>query len=221
MIQIAGVRDLNDLKVILESGIEFVGFPLRLGYHTPDTSEEVAAALIRHIPFSTKAVLITYLKEADEIIRFARQMNTKVIQLHGAIEISEIQKLKIMEPKISIIKSLIVRENNLEELRAELKAFSSWVDYFITDTFDPLTGATGATGKTHDWNASRTLVELSPKPVILAGGLNVKNIVEAIQFVKPAGVDVHTGVENSKGQKDPILVQEFVRKARMALKILK
>jgi phosphoribosylanthranilate isomerase len=220
MIQIAGVRDLNDLKLILETGVELIGFPMRLGYHTPDTSEEVAAALIRNIPYNVKAVLITYLAEAEEIIELARKLNTKVIQLHGAIEVSEIQKLKILEPGISVIKSLIVRENNLEELSAEVRKFSSWVDFFITDTFDPSTGATGATGKAHDWNTSRRLVEISPRPVILAGGLNSMNVTEAIQFVKPAGVDVHTGVENSKGQKDPVLVQEFVKKARAALKSL-
>jgi len=218
MIQIAGVRNIDDLKVILEAGVELIGFPMRLGYHRPDTSEEVAAALIRSIPYNIKAVLITYLFEAEEIVNLARQLNAKVIQLHGAISISEIQKIKILEPGISIIKSLIVKENNLEELTLELKLFSSWVDYFITDTFDAKTGATGATGRTHDWNISRRIVDLSKRPVILAGGLNPSNIAEAIQFVKPAGVDVHTGVENSKGQKDPVLVQEFVRRSRSAFK---
>lgn len=217
MIQIAGVRDLNDLKLILETGVEYIGFPMRLGYHTPDTSEEVAAALIRNIPFNVKAVLITYLNRAEEIIDLAKLLNTKVIQLHGAIEVAEIQKLKLMDPEITLIKSLIVRDGNLIELSAELKRFSSWADFFITDTFDPLTGATGATGKTHDWNTSRQLVEMSPRPIILAGGLNSTNVEEAIYFVKPAGVDAHTGVENSKGQKDPVLLQEFVKKARKAL----
>jgi len=220
MIQIAGVRDLNDLKLILETGVEFIGFPMRLGYHQPDTSEEVAAALIRHLPYSVKAVLITYLKDAEEIIDLARLLNTKVVQLHGPIEVSEIQKLKILEPGLSIIKSLIVRENNLEDLSAEVRKFSSWVDYFITDTFDPATGATGATGKTHNWNTSKRLVEISPRPIILAGGLNASNVVEAIRLVRPAGVDAHTGVENSRGQKDPVMLQEFVKKSRAALKNL-
>jgi phosphoribosylanthranilate isomerase len=54
---------------------------------------------------------------------------------------------------------------------------------FITDTFDPSTGASGATGKTHDWDISKSLVQLSPKPVILAGGLNAENVYEAILHV--------------------------------------
>jgi len=88
------------------------------------------------------------------------------------------------------------------------------VDAFITDTFDPATGASGATGKTHDWTVSRRLVERSPKPVILAGGLTPGNVRNAIRKVRPAGVDVHTGVEGSDGRKRRDLVRTFVAEAR-------
>ncbi len=70
------------------------------------------------------------------------------------------------------------------------------MDAYITDTYDPVTKASGATGKTHNWEISKNLVELSAKPVILAGGLNPENVYDAILKVKPAGVDVHTGIEN-------------------------
>ncbi len=90
---------------------------------------------------------------------------------------------------------------------------------FITDTFDPATGAEGATGKTHDWNISRELVKLSERPVILAGGLNPENVRKSIEFVRPVGVDVHTGVENSSGRKDETLVKKFVSQAKLGFKI--
>ncbi len=80
----------------------------------------------------------------------------------------------------------------------------------------PETGACGATGKTHNWDISRRLVPFSPKPVILAGGLNPDNVREAIQYIRPAGVDVHTGVESSNGRKAPHLVRKFVAEARDA-----
>jgi phosphoribosylanthranilate isomerase len=113
-----------------------------------------------------------------------------------------------------ITKSLVVKEGNLNELEEEVDDYSPYVDAFITDTFDPETGASGATGKVHDWNVSRRLVEVSPKPVILAGGLNSKNVREAIAWVKPAGVDVHTGVEGPDGSKDSGLVYAFISEAR-------
>ena len=84
------------------------------------------------------------------------------------------------------------------------------VDGFITDTYAPETGASGATGRTHDWTVSRGLVQLSPKPVILAGGLTPTNVRQAIAEVRPAGVDVHTGVEDASGRKDRAKVLAFV-----------
>ena len=90
------------------------------------------------------------------------------------------------------------------------------MDLFITDTFNPSTGASGATGKTHDWKISRKLVEISSKPVILAGGLNPSNVKQAILQIKPAGIDVHTGVESSNGRKDYNLVKNFILQAKQA-----
>jgi len=82
------------------------------------------------------------------------------------------------------------------------------------DTYDAATGRHGATGKTHDWSVSRRLVELSPKPVVLAGGLNPGNVRAAIAAVQPAGVDVHTGIERPDGRKRRDLTEHFVAEAR-------
>jgi phosphoribosylanthranilate isomerase len=115
-----------------------------------------------------------------------------------------------------VIKSLIVESNNLAELKSSVGRFSFHCDAFITDTYDPATGACGATGKVHDWDISRRLVDISPKPVMLAGGLNSDNVRKAIAHVRPAGVDAHTGVEGSGGRKDAVLVRAFVREALSA-----
>ncbi len=221
MIQVAGVSNEADLHTIVEAGVELVGFPLRLGYHKPDVSEAEAARLISLMPPSSHPVLITYLDRASEILALMSQLHVSIVQLHGLISLNEIQLLRRQEPKIQIIKSLIVRENNLHDLEREIQTFSDHVDFFITDTFDAKTGAMGATGKTHDWQISRRLVELSPKPLILAGGIKPSNVEEAISVVRPAGVDVHTGVEGPDGKKDPILVKDFVVRARRAFRALR
>ena len=119
-----------------------------------------------------------------------------------------------MMPGLEIFKSLVVAENNSDELEKMVALLSPWVDAFITDTFDPATGAEGATGKTHDWKISRRLVELSPRPVIIAGGLNPSNVKKAILQIRPAGVDVHTGVELKNGRKDYELVKKFVEESK-------
>ena len=214
IIQIAGVLDLEEALMLADQGVDYIGFPIRLKDGREDISEEYAKFIISKIKNKVKPVLITYLDNANEVIELCKYLDIKVVQLHGRIEVAEIQKLKDSSPDIQIIKSLIVKEDNLEDLSLEIYTYSDYVDFFITDTFDPATGRIGATGKTHNWETSRQLVELSSRPVILAGGLTPDNAREAILKVKPAGVDSHTGVEDSNGRKNPNLVKKFVSVAR-------
>jgi phosphoribosylanthranilate isomerase len=69
----------------------------------------------------------------------------------------------------------------------------------------------GGTGMTHDWGISSKIVLRVNKPVILAGGLNTSNVLEAIRRVRPFGVDVNSGVEFEDGRKDPEKISGFVR----------
>jgi len=214
LIQIAGIIDAAESQMMIDLGVDYLGFPLRLPVNTVDLTEAQASELIKSIPLPHKGVLITYIDNANEIISMCDALNSKVMQLHGKIEQAELIKVKQLRPDIEIIKSLVVRGNNFSELEETVEALSPYVDAFITDTFDPETGAEGATGKTHDWNISAMLVELSVKPVILAGGLNADNVREAIIEVCPAGVDVHTGVEGKDGRKDYELVKKFVEESK-------
>lgn len=219
IIQIAGVIDKAEAEMLTAAGVDYLGFPLRLPVNKEDTTEEEAAEIIKSISPPHKAVLITYLNKADEIAGFCSKLNVNIVQLHGVISKRELLKTKSLRPDLIIFKSLVVAENNFEELVMTVSLLSPWVDAFITDTFDPATGAEGATGKTHDWSISRKLVELSPKPVIIAGGLNPSNVKKAIMEIRPAGVDVHTGVEGMDGRKDKELVKRFVEEAGEGFRI--
>ncbi len=214
LIQIAGVIDKEEAIMLMEEGTDYLGFPLRLPVNKEDLTEEEAVEVIKIIRLPHYAVLITYLDKADEIIRFCNKLSVKIVQLHGKISREELVKTKTLCPDIKVIKSLVVAEDNYSLLEETIKTLSPWVDAFITDTFDPLTGAEGATGKTHDWNVSRKIVEISPRPVIIAGGLNPANVKKAILEIHPAGVDVHTGIEKTNGRKDLYLVRDFINESK-------
>jgi phosphoribosylanthranilate isomerase len=216
IVQIAGVADRAEAMMLVDAGVEQIGFPLGLPAHREDIAAEDANIIIRHLPPPASAVLITYLHKAEEILDLCKEIGARKVQLHGGISIAEIVKLKLRDPDLTVIKSLIVEDNNLAELESSVAAFGPHCDAFITDTYDPATGACGATGKTHDWDISRRLVDLSLRPVMLAGGLNPENVRKAIAHVRPAGVDAHTGVEGPYGRKDAALVRAFVREARAA-----
>ena len=219
-IQIAGVIDQVESEMLAECGVEFLGFPLRLPVNKEDHTEEEAAKIISRLSKTVQPILITYLNTHKEIADFAAQLNVQCIQLHGNISVNELRLLKQNFPQLYIIKSLIVRENNFAQLKKEIILLEPFVDAFITDTFDPDTGATGATGKTHNWDVSKEIVESANRPIILAGGLNPSNVKEAILKVKPSGVDAHTGVEDVEGRKNKKLVEEFLFNAKEAFKLI-
>lgn len=214
IIQIAGVIDKEEATMLMNAGVDYLGFPLRLLVHKEDLTEDEAVEVIKTISSPHRAVLITYLDNADEIIKLCTKLNVKIVQLHGKISREELERTKLLRPDLEIIKSLVVAENNYPELERTIETHSAFVDAFITDTFDLTTGAEGATGKTHDWTISRKLVEISPKPVIIAGGLNPYNVKKAILEIHPAGVDVHTGVESKDGRKNYDMVKRFVEKSK-------
>ncbi len=217
-IQIAGIIDQAEADMLVRAGVEYLGFPLRLDFHKEDLSDEAAAKIIRSLPEGHHGVLITYLDTADEINELLLKIGANHVQIHGDISLKELQKLREIRPDAILLKSLVIRQNNREKLFHILKEFSSLVNFFMTDTFDETTGASGATGKMHDLEVSGQLVENTAKPVILAGGLRTENVREAILKVRPAGVDVHTGVENTDGRKDELKVRAFVQEAEIAFK---
>jgi phosphoribosylanthranilate isomerase len=221
LIQIAGVIDAAEADMLQRCCVRYLGFPLRLPVHREDLSEKQAAAIIKSLAAPAFGVLITYLDRASEIAAFCDTLGTRIVQLHGEIERDELKRLRILDPNLTVIKSLVIGMRDDRALEAMLRELTPFVDAFITDTFDPNTGASGATGKTHDWRVSRRLVELADRPVILAGGLTPENVKRAILEVRPAGVDSHTGVEDTSGRKSREQVEKFLSEANEAFEIVK
>lgn len=221
LVQIAGVIDAAEAEMLQQCGVRYLGFPLRLAVHQPDLTESQAAKIIKGLATPVRGVLITYLDQAHEIALFSQALSARIVQLHGAIHPDELKRLKTLDPDLTVIKSLVVGMCDDGVLESMVRDLSPFVDAFITDTFDPKTGASGATGKTHDWRVSRRLVEVSDRPVILAGGLTPENVKRAILEVSPAGVDSHTGVEVPTGRKSREKVQRFLSEAADAFQVVK
>ncbi len=215
MVQIAGISNTEEAKMLESLGVVYLGFPLFLDYHREDCPPEEVKKTIAALAKSTIPVLITYLDQPQEIIDLCRFLDVSVVQLHAEMQCQELKSLKKNAPQIEIIKSLIIGKDD-RCLYQKVKQLEPFVDVFLTDTFDPETGASGATGKTHNWSLSGELAASLNKPLILAGGLNPSNIQDAIAEVKPHGVDSHTGVENESGMKDPDKVSLFLKKAEEA-----
>jgi phosphoribosylanthranilate isomerase len=213
VVQVAGVRSVAEARMLLGLGADLVGIPLCLAYHQPDVDEATAAAIVATLG-RERAVLITYATDPETLVGLCQRLGVGWVQLHGQVVPQTVAVVR-QRVSVQVIKSYVVGLQT-GGMHAFVEAFAPVCTAFLTDTYDPRTGAAGATGRVHDWDASRALVEISPLPVILAGGLSPGNVEQAIAVVRPAGVDAHTGLEDESGDKDPCLVRAFVRKAKEA-----
>jgi phosphoribosylanthranilate isomerase len=111
-----------------------------------------------------------------------------------------------------VIKAFRVDKNfPMEKFAAYLEASA-----FLLDAAE--SGQFGGTGHTTDWEVARQAAVAHR--IILAGGLTVENVADAIRVVRPYGVDVASGVENKPGRKDHGRVREFIQEVRRAEKEL-
>ncbi len=211
-VQIAGVSSLEEAVAAERAGADALGFTVRLptGVHDGLT-EAKARSIIAALPPFITAVAITYVDNAREAADLSRSLGVGALQLHGEFPARELALVRAALPHLKIIRAVHVTG---EEALAHARALERHVDAIILDTYDPDTGRHGATGKVHDWELSRRIVEQARVPIILAGGLTPDNVADAIRAVRPWGVDVHTGVEEPDGTRSFAKICEFVRRAK-------
>jgi phosphoribosylanthranilate isomerase len=213
-IKICGIQDEAEARLALEAGATALGFLLGLSHRAEDgVTEAVARRIIAGLPAGTETVLVTHLRNPVEVARMAEAIGARSIQVHDAMPPADLARLRGLAPGRRLLKAVhVTGEAALDEARA----YAGLADALLLDsrTADRL----GGTGQTHDWAISRRIVEaVAPLPTVLAGGLRPENVAAAIAQVRPAGVDVNSGVEDAAGRKDPLRVRAFVAGARAAL----
>ncbi len=150
--------------------------------------------------------------DLEEISEIIEEINPDILHLGITEEIlplPKVKKLREKYPKLKIMRNIAVIN---EESINLAKRYEEVVDYLLLDTYK---SQLGATGETHNWDISQKIVEAVKIPVILAGGLGVDNVAEAIRKVKPAGVDSKTKTDKAGShEKDIDKVKEFVKIAK-------
>jgi len=209
-VKICGNRRPEDIALAAGMGADAVGLIAGVRHVSEDALEpEQAAALLHSVPPFVTSVLVTHLVVAEEVIGLHRQVPTCAIQLHDAIPVEAVKVIRATLPFIQLIKAIGITD--ALAIDAAL-SFEPHVDALLLDTHT--NDRIGGTGTVHDWSISRRIVLAVRKPVILAGGLRPENLVQAIEAVRPYGVDVNSGVELPDGDKDPARVEAFIRLAK-------
>jgi phosphoribosylanthranilate isomerase len=160
------------------------------------------------------SVLLTSQTRAYEIVRHVARAHTRAVQLVDTVEEGTAAALRARFANLTIIQVIHVR--GIADVDAAFNA-ALWADNLLLDSGAP-DGAVkelGGTGRTHNWELSRKIVERVNKPVWLAGGLSPANVAEAIGQVRPFGVDICSGLR-PQGVLDAQLLDDFMYEVRNA-----
>ena len=179
-----------------------------------------AKAIRDSLPAGSKAVALTMATDVDEILRMVDTVEPDI--LHISTDVEDVPEpametlKKNLSPSIKIMKAIPV--GGIDSLILANR-FAPVSDLFLLDTKVINMPGVGATGHVHDWSISKHIVEDFELPVILAGGLSADNIGEAIDKVKPWGVDsnTHTNFQGDNVKKDMQRIADFVAAVNMAV----
>jgi len=156
---------------------------------------EKAAGILAAAPAGVERIGVFINAAAGEITAKVESCGLTAVQLHGDESPEFCREVRRLAG-VRVIKA--IRVGNAESLNGVVR-FDT--DYLLLDTYHP--GRRGGTGQVFDWNLAAALSEeLRTGRLILSGGLNPDNIVEAARAVEPFAFDVSSGVESAAGIKD-------------------
>lgn len=206
-VKICGHKTVEDAKKSAELGADFIGVIVEVPVDTPrKVSRKKASEIIGSIEPPARCVMVIMPSSVDEAVEFYEAVKAPFIQLHGSESIEFVKELKSRVP-CKIIKAIYVKEDSKELAKEHAK----FVDMILLDTS---TEKAGGSGITHDWEISKRIIDEVGIPVILAGGLNPENVIDAIDAAGPHGVDVASGVEGPDRMKDYDKVNNFIKNAK-------
>jgi phosphoribosylanthranilate isomerase len=212
-VKICGIRSLDEAKGVIEAGADALGFHIELENSRCPVAAATASGIISKLPPFISSVVVTSETDPKKLLRIMKSTGATTLQLHKEVSPETLNAVKTSFFNTKIYVSVSVTD---DESIAIAKSFENSADTVILDSVNKETGARGGTGKTHDWSISKKIVESTSLQVILAGGLNPGNVVDAIKAVRPYAVDVNSGVSNPDGTKDFLRVKEFVDRAKSA-----
>ncbi|MXV63344.1 phosphoribosylanthranilate isomerase [Natronorubrum sp. JWXQ-INN-674] len=207
-VKICGLTGEDDLQTAVDAGADAVGIICDVPVDTPrEVPLERARELVAAAPPFVTTVLVTMPSGPERAIELVDAVEPDAIQLHGSFRSGDLAYLRAK------IDSLLLLAVDADDAAAA-ETYDDVVDGLIVDT--PGEDGGGGTGRTHDWDRTRTAAADLESPVILAGGLTPENVEAAVQTVEPFAVDVASGVEADGGIKDPEAVRSFVDRAKSA-----
>jgi phosphoribosylanthranilate isomerase len=209
--KICGIRDKTHALAAVEAGADFIGLVFAPSQRqiSPAQAREIASA-VKKSSDATKVVGVFVNAPSSQVNELADFCALDLIQLSG--DESWEYCREVVRP---VIKAIRIDQQSPKELYSELSAGSKLLSSkgFIALLDSRVEGKYGGTGESFNWNLAQEVAKRFP--VIIAGGLDPKNVAKLIERVAPWGVDVSSGVETT-GVKDIAKIKAFIEAVRKA-----
>jgi phosphoribosylanthranilate isomerase len=210
-VKICANTSLDDALMAADAGADAVGFVFAESVRRVNTAQ--VRAITPHLPASLEKIGVFVDATLDELAAAIEECGLTGVQLHSGCEAGATERLRArFASRLRILKVIHFNQG----LEAELRAAETdgTLDAVLIDSRTAT--LLGGTGLRFDWGTARGNFAGSRLRMIAAGGLNPKNVGEAIATLQPWGVDVASGVEAAPGKKDAAKVRVFVENARLA-----
>ncbi len=200
-VKICGITNLKDALASIKSGCSALGFVFYK--KSPRYIRPLRAKnIIDNLPGAIKKVGVFVNTEEKEILRIARLCRLDMLQFHG----NESPEFCARFKDHKIIKAFRIKDKLDLKNIAKYKTFAYLFDTFTVTKM-------GGTGKKFNWELIKHMGD-SKRPLFLSGGLNEKNVRQAIEVVRPDWVDVSSSLEAAPGRKDHRKVKRFIAAAK-------
>lgn len=209
-IKICCIASPAEARLALDCGADVLGLVAAMPSGPGPISDAAIAAIAAGLPPQVMSLLLTAETTATAIADHVRRTGVKGVQIVSPIDPAEQAALAGLLPGHA--RWQVVHVEDAGAL-AMIAAHGPHVTGFLLDSGRPSQGELGGTGRVHDWAVSARFVEQSPVPVFLAGGLHPGNAAAAVAAVRPAGLDICSGLR-PHGVLDAGLVRAFIRAAR-------
>lgn len=205
-VKVCGVCSAADAHAAAAAGASFVGVILAPGRVR---SQTLARARAIFDACTARRVGVFVDATADEVAEAARELALDAVQLHGDEPVAIVRAVRDAV-SAEVWKALRVRD--AADAAHGARAYGAEVDALLLDGWSP--AAHGGAGVSFDWSAVAALDMTAHGRIIVAGGLTPDNVAAAVALLRPAVVDVSSGVEIEPGRKSHERMHEFIAAAR-------
>jgi phosphoribosylanthranilate isomerase len=205
-IKICCIASPAEAALALAAGADVLGLVATMPSGPGPISDADIAEIAAGLPPQVLSLLLTAETTAEAIADHVKRTGVCGVQIVSHIDPAEQAKLATLLPDHERWQVVHVED---EAALTMIPAHGPHVTGFLLDSGRPSHSELGGTGRVHDWAISAALVAASPVPVYLAGGLNPGNAAAAVAQVRPAGLDVCSGLRVD-GRLDETLARAFV-----------